>query len=73
VPDRMRTLAKELVALNPDVILTHTTPVTAAVRRETRTIPIVFVVVSDPMGSGFVASPSPQAATLLDSPSKNSR
>jgi putative tryptophan/tyrosine transport system substrate-binding protein len=54
--DRMRTLAKELVALNPDVILTHTTPVTAAVRRETRTIPIVFVVVSDPMGSGFVAS-----------------
>jgi putative tryptophan/tyrosine transport system substrate-binding protein len=38
------------------VILANTTPVTAAVQRETRTIPIVFVVVSDPVGSGFVAS-----------------
>ena len=39
-----------------DVILTDATPVTAAVQRETRTIPIVFVFVSDPIGSGFVAS-----------------
>jgi putative ABC transport system substrate-binding protein len=55
-PDRMRTLAKELVALHPDVILAHTTPAAAAVQRESRTIPIVFVRVSDPIGSGFVAS-----------------
>ena len=54
--DWMRMLAKELVDLKPDVILTDATPVTAAVQRETRTIPIVFVFVSDPIGSGFVAS-----------------
>lgn len=55
-PDRMSTLAKELVALHPDVILAHTTGAAAAVQRESRTIPIVFVRVSDPIGSGFVAS-----------------
>jgi len=49
-------LAKELVALQPDVILAHTTPVIAALQRESRTIPIVFVAVADPIGSGFVAS-----------------
>ncbi len=54
--DRMRTLAKELVDLQPDVILARGTPATAALQRETRTIPIVFVLVSDPVGSGFVAS-----------------
>jgi putative ABC transport system substrate-binding protein len=54
--DQMRTFAKELVALGPDCILTNTTPVTAAVKRETQTIPIVFNVVSDPVGSGFVKS-----------------
>jgi putative ABC transport system substrate-binding protein len=53
--DRIRTFAKELVALQPDVILAHGTPVTAALHRETRTIPIVFVTVSDPVGDGFVA------------------
>jgi putative ABC transport system substrate-binding protein len=53
--DRMRTFAKELVDLQPDVILAHTTPVTAALQQDTRTIPIVFVIVSDPIGSGFVA------------------
>ena len=47
-------LAKELVALRPEVILSNTTPVTAALLRETRTIPIVFTVVSDPVGGGFV-------------------
>jgi ABC-type uncharacterized transport system substrate-binding protein len=52
---RMRTFAKELVELQPDVILGGTTPVTAALQRETRTIPIVFVVVADPVGAGFVA------------------
>ena len=48
--------AKELVALQPDVIIGHNTPTTAALLQQTRTIPIVFVVVSDPVGSSFVAS-----------------
>jgi len=54
--DRARALAKELVALQPDLILSQSTPVTAALQRETRTIPIVFTSVSDPVGDGFVAS-----------------
>jgi putative tryptophan/tyrosine transport system substrate-binding protein len=54
--DRMRVFAKELVNLQPDLILAGGTPVTAALQRETRTIPIVFAVVSDPVGDGFVAS-----------------
>jgi ABC-type uncharacterized transport system substrate-binding protein len=49
-------VAKELVALQPDVILAHSTPVTTALQRESRTIPIVFAVVADPIGSGFIAS-----------------
>ena len=51
-----RTYAKELVALQPDVILARTTPATAAVLHESRTIPIVFVGASDPVGAGFAAS-----------------
>jgi putative ABC transport system substrate-binding protein len=54
--NRMRTLARELVGLQPDVILAATTPATSAVQRETRTIPAVFASVSDPVGSGFVAA-----------------
>ena len=54
--DRMRLSAKELLDPRPDVILAHGTPVTAAFQRETRTIPIVFASVSDPVGEGFVAS-----------------
>jgi ABC-type uncharacterized transport system substrate-binding protein len=54
--DRTRTFAKELVALQPDVILAQGTPGTAALHRETRTIPIVFVIVADPVGPGFVAN-----------------
>jgi putative tryptophan/tyrosine transport system substrate-binding protein len=53
--DRVGMYAKELVGLQPDVILADSTPLTAALQRETRTIPIVFVTVSDPVGSGFVA------------------
>jgi len=53
---QMEVLAKELVALQPDVIFAHSTPVTAAVQRESSTIPIVFVAIADPVGSGFVAS-----------------
>jgi putative tryptophan/tyrosine transport system substrate-binding protein len=48
--------AKELVALQYDVIVGRSTPVVAALLKETRTIPIVFVVVVDPVGSGFTAS-----------------
>jgi putative ABC transport system substrate-binding protein len=55
-PDRIRTLAKELIDLRPDVILSHTTLVTGVLARETRTIPIVFVNVADPIASGFAAS-----------------
>ena len=51
---RYQPLAKELVALQPDVILSVSTPVTAALQRQTSTIPIVFLGVSDPIGSGFV-------------------
>jgi len=54
--DRMRTSAKELVELRPDVILSPTTLATGILARETRTIPIVFVNVSDPIASGIVAS-----------------
>jgi len=54
--DLMRTAAKELVGLQPDVILSNSTAATAAFARETQTIPIVFAIVSDPVGSGFVAS-----------------
>jgi putative ABC transport system substrate-binding protein len=53
--ERMQALAKELVGLRPDVILAQTTPVTAALQLNTQTIPIVFVGVVDPLGSGFVA------------------
>jgi len=54
--DQFQVLAKELIALQPDVIFAHSTPVVAALQRESRMIPIVFVSVSDPIGSGFVAS-----------------
>jgi len=55
-PARMQQLAKELIELRPDVIQVTTTPATAAVLRETHTIPVVFSMVSDPLGSGFVES-----------------
>jgi putative tryptophan/tyrosine transport system substrate-binding protein len=53
--DLMQRFAKELVALQPDLILTQNTPTTAAMLQQTRTIPIIFANVSDPVGSGFVA------------------
>ncbi|HKF10704.1 MAG TPA: ABC transporter substrate binding protein [Xanthobacteraceae bacterium] len=54
--DSMRRFAKELVDLQPDLILTDNTNLTAAVLQQTHTIPIVFVQVGDPVGSGFVTS-----------------
>jgi putative ABC transport system substrate-binding protein len=53
--DRMRMFARELVDLQPDVILPQGTLATRALQQETRTIPIVFGGVSDPVGAGFVA------------------
>jgi putative ABC transport system substrate-binding protein len=61
--NRIRALARELVGLQPDIILTYATPATAAVQRETRTIPIVFAGVGDPVASGIV--------TRLDRPGAN--
>jgi putative ABC transport system substrate-binding protein len=53
---RMQAIAKELISVKPDLLLAASTPAVAALQRETRTIPIVFVGVSDPVGSGLVAS-----------------
>jgi putative ABC transport system substrate-binding protein len=61
--NRIRALARELVGRQPDVIVIDTTPATASVQRETRTIPIVFSNVSDPVASGIVAR--------LDRPGEN--
>ena len=54
--DRMRAFAEELATLKPDCIAGQSTPVIEALLRVTRTIPIVFVAVTDPIGSGFVSS-----------------
>jgi putative ABC transport system substrate-binding protein len=61
--NRIRALAHELVDLQPDIILASTSPAAAALQRETRTIPIVFVNVGDPVAAGIVAR--------LDRPSEN--
>jgi putative ABC transport system substrate-binding protein len=53
--NRIRARAEQLVGLQPDIILTGGTPATAAVQRETRTIPIVFANVGDPVAGGIVA------------------
>jgi putative ABC transport system substrate-binding protein len=55
-PGKFEPLAKEIVALQPDAIFVHSTGFVAAVARQTRTIPIVFANVSDPIGAGFVAT-----------------
>jgi putative ABC transport system substrate-binding protein len=61
--NRSRAFAQELVGLQPDIIVTNGTPATVAVQRETRTIPIVFANVADPVVSGIVVR--------LDRPSGN--
>ena len=61
--NRIRALAQELIDVQPDVILAGSTPVTVALQRETRTIPIVFAGVGDPVATGIVAR--------LDRPSGN--
>src|SRR5262249_33099528 len=81
--NRIRALAQELVGLQPDIILTTSTPATVALQRETRTIPIVFLGVGDPVASGLVArldrggGNTPASATsnapLADKPSPSGR
>jgi putative ABC transport system substrate-binding protein len=55
-PNKLRTLVAELIALTPDVILSQSSISIAALLQETRTIPIVFTVVADPVGAGYVDS-----------------
>jgi putative ABC transport system substrate-binding protein len=55
-PGRIRAYAAEIVGRAPEAILCNSTPILAALRKETQTIPIVFIGVSDPVGVGFVAS-----------------
>jgi putative ABC transport system substrate-binding protein len=55
-PDRMKAFARELVDRQPDAIFSYTTGAISALAHETQTIPIVFTLVSDPIGSGFAAS-----------------
>ena len=52
--DQTWTAAKDLIELRPDVIVAHTTSAVSALAQQTRTTPIVFVLVSDPVGNGFV-------------------
>jgi putative tryptophan/tyrosine transport system substrate-binding protein len=65
--------ASEMVASGPDTILAQSTPVTRALLAATRTIPVVFAQVSDPIGSGFVASFARPAAMPPGSPTKRPR
>jgi ABC-type uncharacterized transport system substrate-binding protein len=62
--EKNRIFAKELVGLGPDVIFVNSTSATAATQQETKTIPVVFATVSDPVGSGFVASLSRPGGNL---------
>jgi putative tryptophan/tyrosine transport system substrate-binding protein len=55
-PDRTLLFAREIFELNPDVILVHSSPAVAALRQLTSKIPMVFVLIADPIGSGFVES-----------------
>jgi putative ABC transport system substrate-binding protein len=62
--EKARTFAKELIGMTPDVIVSSTNQVTATLQQETRTIPIVFAFVGDPVGSGFVQSLSKPGGNL---------
>ena len=55
-PERIQALAKELVDLHPDVLVGHSTPSAKGLLKQTRSIPIVFLTVTDPLGQGLVAS-----------------
>src|SRR5262249_44537780 len=61
---QVQILVKELLALSPDVIVAQSTGPTAAFRRESRNIPIVFIAVGDPVGAGFIANLVPPGTNL---------
>ena len=63
-PEKARTFAKELTGMKPDIIVSSTNQVTEILKHETRSIPIVFAFVGDPVGSGFVASLSQPGGNL---------
>jgi putative ABC transport system substrate-binding protein len=54
-PERFRRLAQELIAWQPDAIVAHSSPIASALQHETRSVPVVFVNVSDPVGEGFIS------------------
>ena len=55
-PERAAAFAKELIALKPDTIVAHTTPSVVAMQKQTHSIPVVFIQISDPIGAGFVTN-----------------
>jgi hypothetical protein len=69
-PNRIRALARELVDLQPDIIVVSTTPPIVALQREARTIPIVFVSVVDPVASGIVPQPCSAGFLPADMPQR---
>jgi len=70
-PELARSLAKELVALQPDLIVGHTTPVAAGLHQATRTIPVIFISTTDPVAGGFVASLARPGGNMTDSSTTN--
>ena len=71
--NRIRALAHELVGLQPDILLIGETPATVAVQRETRTIPIVFGNVAEPIASGIARGSTAQEGTSPASPASRPR
>jgi putative ABC transport system substrate-binding protein len=67
-PNKARAFAKELVGMTPDVIVSSSNLVTEIVQKETRTIPVVFVFVGDPVGSGFVTNVAHPGGNLTGFP-----
>jgi putative tryptophan/tyrosine transport system substrate-binding protein len=63
-PNRMRAQAKELIGISPDVVVAESTPAAVALRQETAVVPIVFLQVANPIGSGLVASLAHPGANL---------
>jgi putative ABC transport system substrate-binding protein len=62
--DRTRQFAKDIIELKPDVVVVHSTPAVNALRQLTSTTPMVFVLIADPIGSGFVESLSRPGGNL---------
>jgi putative ABC transport system substrate-binding protein len=69
--NRIRAVARELVGLQPDIILASGTPETVALQRETRTTPIVFADVADPIASGLVERLDRASGNILSIKSRN--